>query len=459
MNIAELIQKNESKTLEFKRNCSSPDKIIRTIIAFANTSGGTLLIGVEDKDKTVYGISEPLAVEEKLANLISDTISPRLIPSIEIVSWRNKQLLAVEVFPSPIRPHFKTKLGEEKGVFVRVGSSNRKADPWLIRELHRTVRRQSYDEEPILEENTEALDFRVISELFSGLRRLNSQDYTTLRLITTNQRRKVPTNGGMILFGKNRLMYFPDAWIHCGRFSGTTKQKIIDTVEFKSYPIHAIDQALEFSKKHALRAVEVTSQAKNRERWNVPLLAIREAIINAVVHSDYSQEGSCIRLSFFDDRIEIDNPGLLYDGLTIDDIKQGISKLRNRVIGRIFKELKLIEQWGSGIQRMIAVCREMGLPSPEFTELGGQFRVTLFLIARRGMTLDDTNQAIIDLLGRVNGLSVKDIAATIGLSTRTIRSRLRKLSMMGVVNVVGTGPRDPKRKYFLTRDEFFKNET
>ncbi len=444
-----MIQKNESKTLEFKRDCSSPDKIIRTIIAFANTSGGVLLIGIEDKDKTVCGVANPLDIEEKLVNLISDLISPRLIPSIEIVSWRNKQIIAIEVFPSPIRPHFKTSLGEEKGVLVRVGASNRKADAPLIRELHRAVRHQSYDEDPILEENSEALDFRAVSELFAGIRKLKTRDLLTLRLMTTYQRRKVPTNGGMILFGKERLNYFSDAWIHCGRFAGTTKRKITDVVEFKTYPIYAIDQALEFTKKHALKAIEISEKAKNRERWNVPLLAIREAITNAVVHSDYSQTGAHIRLSFFDNRIEIDNPGLLYDGLTIDDIKQGISKLRNRVIGRIFKELGLIEQWGSGIQRMIAVCEEMGLPSPEFVEFGGQFRATLFLVARQDMTLDDTNRAIIDLLGQANGLSVKYIAATIGLSTRTIRARLGELVKKGIVTVIGTGPRDPKRKFLL----------
>jgi len=450
MKIVELIKKNEGKTLEFKRDISSPDKIIRTIIAFANTSGGIILIGIEDKDKTICGVSDPLAAEEKLVNIISDTISPRLIPSIEIVTWRNKQILAVEVFPSPMRPHFKTRLGEERSVFVRVGSSNRKADSRLIRELHRAVRRQGYDEEPFLDESSEALDFRVVSELFSGLRRLNARDYVTLRLITTHQGQKVPTIGGMILFGKTRLTYFPEAWIHCGRFSGTTKQKIVDAVELKTYPVHAINQALDFTKKHALRAVEISTRANSQERWNVPLLAIREAIINAVVHCDYSQEGTHIRLSFFDDRIEIDSPGLLYDGLTIDDIKQGISKLRNRVIGRTFKELRLIEQWGSGIQRMMGACQEMGLPAPEFVELGGQFRVTLFLVAERSMTLDDTNQAIIDLLRQSDGLSVKSIAAKIGLSTRTIRSRLNKLGMKGLVTVAGTGPRDPKRKYFST---------
>jgi predicted HTH transcriptional regulator len=450
MNITELVQKNESKTLEFKQDFSSPDKIIRTIIAFANTSGGVILIGVEDKNKNIYGIENPLDIKEKLANLISDTISPRLIPSIEIISWRNKQLIGIEVFPSPIRPHFKTSLGEENGVLIRVGSSNRKADKQLIQELHRAARYQSFDEELVITENSEALDFRVVSELFSKVRQIEKNDLLSLKLMATYQRQEVPTNAGMILFGKERLKYFPDAWVHCGRFSGKTRRNIADVVELKTCPIYAIDQALEFSKKHALRPIEITETAKNSQRWNIPIIAIREALTNAVVHSDYSQTGVHIRLAFFDDRIEIDNPGLLYDGLTIDDIKIGISKLRNRTIGRIFKELGLIEQWGSGIQRMIEVCEEMGLPSPEFLEFGGQFRVTISLLAKQDMTIDDTNQYIVDLLRKnTKGLSVKDIAANIGLSTRTIRSRLTKLGDMGIVSAIGTGPKDPKKKYSL----------
>jgi len=459
MNVTELIKKNESKTLEFKRDFSSPDNIIRTIIAFANTSGGVILIGIEDKDKHICGVKNPLDIEEKLANLITDTISPRMIPSIEIISWRNKQLIAIQVFPSPVRPHFKSSLGEENGVLVRVGSSNRKADKQLIQELHRATRYQSFDEEMVITSNSEALDFRVVSELFSKQRKIHMNDFLTLKLMTTYQNQNVPTKAGMILFGKDRLSYFPDAWIQCGRFSGTTKRNIVDALELKTYPVYAIDQALEFTKKHAYRSIEISEKSKNNKRWNVPLIAIREALTNAVVHSDYSQTGTHIRLAFFDDRIEIDNPGLLYDGLTIDDIKQGISKLRNRIIGRIFKELGRVEQWGSGIQRMIEVCEEMGLPSPEFIELGGQFRVTVYLFVKQNVILDDTNQLIVDLLNQYKkGLSVKKIASKIDLSTRTIRNRLSKLSEMGIVAAIGTGPRDPKRKFCLLSESIHVRE-
>jgi ATP-dependent DNA helicase RecG len=92
------------------------------------------------------------------------------------------------------------------------------------------------------------------------------------------------------------------------------------------------------------------------------------------VHSDYSQRGAPIRVAFFDDRIEIENPGILLPGMTIEDMKQGISKIRNPVIARVFRELNLIEQWGSGVRRIFQDAEDQGLPSPEIIELGLRLR-------------------------------------------------------------------------------------
>ncbi len=130
-----------------------------------------------------------------------------------------------------------------------------------------------------------------------------------------------------------------------------------------------MEEAVAFVQKHALHAMEIGA-VHRKERWNLPPVAVREAIVNAIVHTDYAQHGAPIRVSIFDDRLEVENPGLLPFGLTVDDLLQGVSKLRNRVIGRVFHELGLIEQWGSGIQRMVAVCRDTGLASPVLEEIG-----------------------------------------------------------------------------------------
>jgi ATP-dependent DNA helicase RecG len=101
MDLLDLLKCPEGKTLEFKRDFSSPDGALKTIVAFANTAGGSLLIGVEDRSRNVRGVADPLDAEQRLANLMSDRISPRLMPEIEILPWRQTHVLALQVYPSP----------------------------------------------------------------------------------------------------------------------------------------------------------------------------------------------------------------------------------------------------------------------------------------------------------------------------------------------------------------------
>jgi len=126
-----------------------------------------------------------------------------------------------------------------------------------------------------------------------------------------------------------------------------------------------------------------------------------------------------------------------------------VSKLRNRVIGRVFQALGLIEQWGSGIQRMTAVCRDAGLPPPIFEEIATRFRVTIPTTPVGPTVVDPTEQSILASLAHGQGLATSEIAATIGLSTRATRTRLARLIGRGLVREIGTSPKDPQRKYFL----------
>ena len=106
MDLVEILTRPEGKTLEFKRDLSSPDGVLKTLVAFANTAGGTLLVGVEDRTRNVRGVPEALDVEERLANIVSDAIAPRLLPEIEILPWRRTQVIAIQVHPSAARPHY-----------------------------------------------------------------------------------------------------------------------------------------------------------------------------------------------------------------------------------------------------------------------------------------------------------------------------------------------------------------
>ena len=448
MRLVDLLKHSEGKTLEFKRDLSSPKSALCAIVAFANTAGGTLLIGVEDRTREVRGVSNALDLEEQLANLISDRIEPRLVPDLKILPWRQTHVLAVKVHPSTTRPHYLRREGLDAGVYVRVGSTNRRADRQLIEELRRSIQGSGFDEEPMPELDSQALDFRAVSEFFAPFRKLRRQDLENLRLQTRHQGRKVPTVGGMLLFGQERQHHFPDAWIQVGRFEGTTRNRITDQRELRTYPVDAIPKAIAFVQKHALLGAEIGT-LRRTDRWSMPPLAVREAVINAVAHADYAQHGAPIRLAIFDDRLEVENPGLLPFGLTIEDLRHGISKLRNRVIGRVFHALGLIEQWGSGIGRMTDACRDTGLPPPILEEIGTHFRVTLPTQRITSPSVDQKDQAILLALTDTEGLLTSEIAKTIGLTSRATRTRLSRLVQRGLVRDIGSSPQDPKRKYHL----------
>ncbi len=448
MELVDLLKRQEGKSLEFKRDLSSPDGVLRTMVAFANTAGGVVLIGVEDRTRRVRGVEDPLETEERLANLIADNIHPRLVPEIEILPWRETSVIGVQVHLSGTSPHHFKRLGPDKGVFVRVGSTNRLADRSLIEELRRHARGVVFDEQPLPELYSEAIDFRAASELFAPVRRLRREDLRTLRIVTRHQGREVPSVGGLLLFGKDRHAYFPDAWIHAGRFEGTDRRRILDTAELRSLPVMALEEAIRFVQKHMTREA-VIGAVRRLDRWTLPPAALREVVINAVVHADYSQTGAPIRVSLFDDRLEVDNPGLLPFGLTVEDLRRGTSKLRNRVIGRVFHELGLIEQWGSGIQRMTAACREAGLEEPVLEEIGTHFRVTIYTARRRRPATDARDQAILALLAKKGGLATHQVAKELGISERATRTRLISLIDRGLVVEVGSGPQDPRRRYYL----------
>jgi len=447
MDLIEFLRNPEGKTLEFKRDLSSPDGIKRTAVAFANTAGGTILIGVEDKTGYVHGVADPLALEERVASLINDSISPRVLPDIELLSYRDTQVVAVQIYPSASRPHYLTASGLEAGTYVRVGSTNRRADAELVAEMQRFSRGEAFDEQPMPDLDSEAIDFRVASESFADVRKLRRRDLETLRLLTTHQGHKVPTVGGMLLFGQERLTHFPDAWIQAGRFKGSDKATILEQLELREPLASAIGQAVAFVEKHGLRGADI-GRLRREDRWNLPPAAVREAIVNAVAHADYSQRGAPIRLAIFDDRLEIENPGLLPFGLTVDDLPHGVSKLRNRVIGRVFHELGFVEQWGSGAQRMIAACNESGLAIPVWEEIGTRLRVTLHMEQIGPATIDPIDQTILDVLTAAEGSGTSEIAKKIKRSPRATRTRLAKLVSRGLVREIGTGPQDPKRRYY-----------
>lgn len=457
MNIPDILRQHEGKTLEFKRDDSPSTAIARTAVAFANTAGGRIVIGVADKSREILGVDDPLRAEERLANIFADSVVPRIVPDIEIVAWRDTSLVVARIHPGPSKPYHLKSEGPREGVYVRVGSTNRHADPELTAELGRVAQGLAFDEQPMPDLAEDSLDAQAIRTAFEATRTLRPADYDTLRLTTTMDGRRVPTVGGTLLFGADRLARFPDAWIQAARFRGDDRSVIIDSFDITAPLPQAVDQALAFVRRNIAVRMELDG-AHRADVWQYPQVALREGIVNAVVHADYSQRGGPIRIAVYDERVEVENPGLLVPGLTFEDLYEGVSKLRNHVIGRVFREIGLIEQWGSGIGRMVAACRAAGLPDPELREVGLRFRVTLRASRDHAPKLDPLDERVLDVLSDASrGLSTTELADHIGRTSRATRTRLRALVDSGLLIEVGSAPNDPQRKYVIAEDrgEYF----
>ncbi len=182
-----------------------------------------------------------------------------------------------------------------------------------------------------------------------------------------------------------------------------------------------------------------------------PPAAIREAVINALLHTDYSMKGCQIRIAIFDDRIEFTNPGALPYGLTMEKAIAGSSRLRNRVIGRVFRELELIEQWGSGLQRILDSCKRQGLKTPLVEEHNNQFQLTLYSSQVEEVILKSWAKLLLKRLVDQESITTREAAKLWKVSTRTARLRLKELQEDGFVFRLGTAENDPNVSYIATK--------
>ena len=226
--IADIIKGKEGKTLEFKRDLSSFKPIMKTLVAFANTAGGILVIGRDDSG-TITGIDDVLQAEESIASAIADSIMPAMMPDIEIITFESRELLILRVAHWRGPFYLKTE-GPEDGVYVRLGSTNRKAGPEILAELHRTKRRVSFDQEPCTELNEDEFDMDKAKSVFKSVNRsIDKHKLESLGLVVPYAGRKTVSNGCIILFGKeiHRNRFFPDARVSCARFRGTDKSQFI----------------------------------------------------------------------------------------------------------------------------------------------------------------------------------------------------------------------------------------
>lgn len=453
LSIKGLLELPEGKTLEFKENLSSLKPIIKTLIAFANTAGGTLIIGRTSGGK-VIGVENVLEAEEKLANVIADSIYPPLTPEIEITSLEGRSLLIIRV-PYWRGPFYFKAEGKERGVYIRLGSTNRAADQAFLAELERIAAKVSYDQLPCPEVDDSGLDWSRLEEAFDKMgKNVDIELLETLNILVPYSGRLVCSNGGVILFGKEdcRRRLFSNTEMRCARFQGEEKVEFIDRYDFSGTILEAVFEVPKFIKRNSRLAASI-EKIKREDIPEYSPIIIREILANALVHADYSIKGMNPRVMIFSNRLEIESPGMLPFGYTLTDFYAGVSHIRNKVIARVFRELGIIEEWGTGFRRIQEVCQGSLYPLPRWEEYGNILKVVLephdrTLVKKERQNalgssdLSMRQKVILSLLKEKEILTVKEIQKQLKTSSseRTIRNDLNALKKIGVIRMVGRGP-------------------
>lgn len=376
MSILSDIRKGESRKIEFKEYMPESSKISKTIISFSNGAGGKLIIGVNDKGE-ITGVSEDEVFEitDKISNIVYDSCYPAIIPEIYIENVNGKNVIIVEVFPGNLKPYYLKSKGKIKGTYIRVGATNKLSDEEMIMELERQRRNISFDEECVYDYDLGNINLSKLNNDFYRFteKKLNEENLINLKLIKEEHGIKYATRALILLTDNNLFNY---ARVKCARFKGKDTYEFIDQKELTGPLYEQVEEAIKFAKAHINMSGKIT-ELQRIDEYEIPIVAIREIIANAVVHRDYSISGADIKFAIFDDRIEITSPGLLPKTLDIEDIKIGRSEIKNKVIARFFKEIKIIEEWGTGIKRIVKSCIDSGLEEPIFIETGMFFKVII----------------------------------------------------------------------------------
>jgi ATP-dependent DNA helicase RecG len=256
-----------------------------------------------------------------------------------------------------------------------------------------------------------------------------------------------PIQAAVVAFGSQVLPWYPQCTLRIAKFRGVTKEEFVDQRKVSGHAFLLLEEANSFLGKHlSVSGTFEEGQLLRHDRPLYPILALREALVNALCHRDYSIAGGAVSLAIFDDRLEIGSTGTLPQGITVADLKRDhFSQPRNPLLADLFYRRGLIELWGRGTQGIVRLCVEAGCPEPQFDERAGEFVVRFlapsYAATVSGLDLSD-RQARILAAFRANPVrSLREIREIIdhNLSDSTIRNDLNRLRDMGLIEAVGVG--------------------
>ena len=416
-------------------------EITLEICAFANSEGGYLLLGIDNHGK-IHGLEIDNNTRSKIQDGIRD-ISPNIQVDLYPVMVDDKKVWVLDVPSGKDKPYVLSG-----AIYVREGANSQKlTTAEEIRSFFQTSNRIYFDAVPCsrFDVNKELDEdnfqyFRHESNL-SG----NISTYQVLNNLQVFDDSGTIKNGGVLFFSKEPEKIFPHAVIHCVLFKGTTKVHIIDDKYYGGTLYNQYRQTEAWIKDKLKVSYIIEDMGPRKEIWEIPLAVFKEAIINALSHRDYYEQGAVTVVEIYDDRVVISNPGGLLLAVKKEFGTRSMS--RNPLIFGLFTRMNLVEQVASGIPRMRNEMNEAGLPEPAFTTDGGFFSVefqrpddsgTVNGTVNGTVKLKAINEEIVfELIKSEEGLSAPEIAERVGKSLRTTKRYLDTLKKSNKIEFRG----------------------
>ena len=421
----------ESIHLELKKEYVKD--ILKTVIAFANTSGGKIYIGIDDDGK-VLGVQRLDTDILKLSNSIRDSIKPdiTIFTSILVEKIDSNDVIVVDVQKGASSPYYLTDKGiRPSGVYVRQGASSVPATNAAILKMIRDTDGDNFEEFRSLNQN---LDFDFLKKEFEDANiKLEHSQMRTFNIIDEDG---LYTNLGLLLSEQ-----CPHT-IKAAVFEGSTKEIFKDRFEFSGSLLKQMKDVYSFLNRYNRTNSEITG-LKRTDTREYPEIALREALLNSIVHKEYSYSSSTL-ISVFDDKIEIVTIGGLTKGLSEDDIMLGVSILRNKNLANIFYRLKLIEAYGTGIPKIIESYNEYNV-KPKIEISSNAFKITLpntlkeKSISKLEKNLSDKEYLIVNMLKENEYIKRTDIEKNLSISSSMAIKLLRNMVDNSIIEKLGKG--------------------
>ena len=439
------ITQGENATAEFKENFDR--EVIETAAAFANTNGGVILIGVSDQ-REIRGITVGKETLRDVSNRISQSTEPRVVLEIESVDLEGKSVLLIRIAECRIKPV------SVKGVcYRRVGNSNRVMSPQEIAQMHLNTVGQSWDQLSVTRAGIDDIADKKVEwyltrrETTRNVAKPQDMSLTALlRNIDGLSDEETPTHAGILFFGKYPQRFFQNAQLRVVRFKGTSvTHPVIDRLDCSGALWEMVDAAEEFIRKNIrLLSLRTSKSFQRDDKFEYPLEALREAIINALIHHNY-QKHSDVRVFIFDNRVEVINPGTFPEGVSPD---APVHEPVNPILSQFMYDVGFIERYGSGIRMMKRLSEEWGNKAPRY-ELHPLETKVIFDSPIQETTfievddiLEQLNERQKNALFHVekNGqIATKEYVEINHVSRRVAYEELRDMTDKGLLSMIGKG--------------------